>query len=78
MNALARNNTTAGKVETADKYFLRPDEAAQFLGVSKRTLSNFQRRKLLSYSKLGRVVVFRKQDLLAAVERFRIHANGEV
>ena len=65
------------KVEVADKYFLRPDEAALFLGVSKRTLSNLQKRRAISFSKLGRVVVFRRQDLITSVEKFRINAVGE-
>jgi excisionase family DNA binding protein len=77
MKQLAQDNKAAGKVESADKYFLRPDEAARFLGVSKRTLSNLQKRRAISFSKLGRVVVFRRQDLIAATERFRFRAVGE-
>jgi len=72
-------NFATANVETAanfNKPFLRPDEAAAFLGVSRRTLSNLQRRKTVSYAKLNRVVIFKTTDLLAAVERFRVHAVG--
>jgi excisionase family DNA binding protein len=68
--------TATGKVEAVAPY-LRPDEAAQLLGVSRRTLSNFQRRHLIGFSKLGRVVVFRRADIEAAVDRFRQAAIGE-
>lgn len=70
--------TTTATVETAPKFFLRPDEAAHFLGVSKRTLSNLQKQRAIPYSKLGRVVVFKRQDLIASVERFRVNAIGEL
>lgn len=68
--------TATGKVESLAPY-LRPDEAAELLGVSRRTLSNFQRRHLIGFSKLGRVVVFRRADIEAALQRFRVAAVGE-
>jgi excisionase family DNA binding protein len=78
MNALAnKSNPPTANVETVHKFFMRPDEAATFLDVSKRTLSNLQKRRAISYSKLGRVVVFKVSDLIAAVEKFRVAAVGE-
>jgi excisionase family DNA binding protein len=77
MNASAKNSATVGKVESADKSILRPDETAQLLGISKRSLSNLQKRHAIAYSKLGRIVVFRRADIEAALERFRIAAVGE-
>jgi len=77
MNALAQSNTAAANVETANKFFLRPEEAARFLGVSKRSLSNLMKRRAISYSKLNRIVVFKVSDLIAAVERFTVRAVGE-
>ncbi len=76
---MAKNRTTptaTGKVEAVAPY-LRPDQAAELLGVSRRTLSNFQRRHLIGFSKLGRVVVFRRTDIEAALNRFRQAAIGE-
>lgn len=69
-------STATGKADTGAQY-LRPDQAAELLGVSRRTLSNFQRRHLIGYSKLGRVVVFRRTDIEAALQRFRVNAVGE-
>ncbi len=68
--------TATGKVESASPY-LRPNQAAELLGVSRRTLSNFQRRHLIGFSKLGRVVVFRRCDIEAALHRTRVNPVGE-
>jgi excisionase family DNA binding protein len=67
----------AGAGEAASKFYLRPDEAAQFLGVSKRTLSNLQKARAIPFSKLNRVVVFKTSDIIAAVEKFRVAPVGE-
>jgi excisionase family DNA binding protein len=67
----------AGAGEAVNKFYLRPDEAAQFLGVSKRTLSNLQKARAIPFSKLNRVVVFKTSDIIAAVEKFRVAAVGE-
>ena len=87
------NKTVAANVETADQIgatthrikstrakdapYLRPDEAAELLGISRRSLSNFQRRHLIGFSKLGRVVVFRRTDIEAALQRTRVNPVGE-
>jgi len=70
---------TAHRIKSTrtDAPYLRPDEAAELLGVSRRTLSNLQRRHVIGFSKLGRVVVFRRTDIEAAVNRFRVSAVGE-
>ena len=60
-----------------DAPYLRPDEAAELLGISRRSLSNFQRRHLIGFSKLGRVVVFRRCDIEAAIQKFHVAAAGE-
>ena len=88
MKTSALHNVKDGSpVETADQIgattraidapYLRPDEAAELLGISRRSLSNFQRRHLIGFSKLGRVVVFRRCDIEAAILKFRVAAAGE-
>ena len=75
MENSAAANVGAG--EATNKFYLRPDEAAQFLGVSKRTLSNLQKARAIPFSKLNRVVVFKTSDIIAAVEKFRVAPVGE-
>jgi excisionase family DNA binding protein len=67
--------SATGKVEPS--LYLRPHEAAELLGVSRRTLSNLQRRRAIGFSRLGRVVVFRRCDIEAALQRHRVNAVGE-
>jgi hypothetical protein len=55
--------------------FLRKADAAKFLSISPRTLTNWQRKGILSYSKpCRRVVLFAKTDLERAMARFRVDA----
>ncbi len=59
--------------------FLRPDQAAQLLSVSKRTLSAWQKARIVPYTKIGRkCVLFKRTDLDAAMTRFSVRAIGEV
>lgn len=90
---LARDNKTPANVEADqigatthriksiranDAPYLRPDEAAQLLQISRRCLSNWQRRHLIPFFRVpGRTVLFRRTDIEAALERFRISAVGE-
>ena len=58
--------------------YMRRAEAARYLGVSTRTLSMYQRRKIVGCFKPSRrVTLFRREDLDAAMERFRFAAVGE-
>ena len=59
--------------------WLRTEEASRYLGVSPRTLRDWKKRRLVAFSKLGRrCVIFNRNDLDAAVKRFRVAAVGEV
>ena len=60
------------------KLYLRPREVVDVLSISRRTLSNWQRCRVLSFYRIGRVVLFKRSDIEAALERFRIAAVGEV
>jgi excisionase family DNA binding protein len=93
MNALAQHNIAAANVEAADQIgatrhrtkstdtsnalYLRPADATQLLPVSRRTLSNWQRRHVIPFYRIGRTVMFKRADIEAALERFRIAAVGE-
>lgn len=87
------NETEAAKVETAnqigatlhrikstrasDTPYLRPDQAIEVLPISRRCLSNWQRRHLIPFYRVGRTVLFKRTDIEAALERFRVSAIGE-
>lgn len=52
--------------------YVRRDEAAKYLGVSVRCLANWQKKRLIPFSKTGsRISLFRLADLDAVVARFR-------
>ena len=56
----------------ANEYLTR-DEAAEYLRVSPRTISDWQARRLIPYIKTGRRCVrYRRQDLDAAMGKFTI------
>lgn len=58
--------------------YLRRAEAARYLGISLRTLSVWQRRRIIPVVKVGkRCVLFRREDLDRAMERFTVHEVGE-
>lgn len=53
--------------------FLRPNDAAKFLGISRRHISNLTRRGLLPVSRIGaRLSLYAVADLEDAVARFRV------
>lgn len=59
------------------KQYLRRSEAAEYLSVSERTISDWQRRRIIPFIKTGRrCVMFRKADLDAAMDRFEVRAVG--
>ena len=56
---------------------MRPNEAASFLRVSRRCLSDMQRRRLIPFAKLGhRLVLFRRTDLNKMLSRRMVKAVG--
>jgi excisionase family DNA binding protein len=56
------------EVKVNDDYLTR-QEACQFIRCSLATLYNYQKSGKLSYLKIGRKVLFKKSDLLAAMEQ---------
>jgi predicted site-specific integrase-resolvase len=58
--------------------FLRPENAAQFLGISARCLRDWTRRGIVAHVKPCRkVTLYGVADLERAMERFRCQAVGD-
>ena len=52
-------------------------QAAKYAKMSKRYVSDLQKRRILPYIKVGRkCVLFRKSDIYAALRRFEVPAIG--
>ena len=57
--------------------YMRREQAAVFLGVSTRTISEWQRRRLIPHVKMGRkCVLFKRADLERAIDKFTVNAVG--
>ena len=66
----------ASKTEENNNRFLTTEEAADFLGVSKRTMYNYrQYRSGLPYHQIGRRILYKEEDLLIFAAKYRID-NG--
>ena len=76
MNALATNGNRDTEA-SVPRLYLRPDEAARAIGVSRRTLSAWQSARVIGFRRVGRTVLFSVADIQAAVDRYRIAPIGE-
>jgi len=56
--------------------YVRPEQAIQLLPISKRTLSNWQARRLIKFYRVGRTILFKRADIEAALERFAVMPVG--
>ena len=56
----------------ADKFILSPQEAADFLGVSLRTIRYWVAERKIPYFHLGRFIRFKPADLTAFLESGRV------
>ena len=59
------------------RLYLRPDEAARVIGISRRTLSEWQSSRVIGFRRIGRTVLFSIADIQAAIDRYRIAPVGE-
>jgi len=58
--------------------YLRKGDAAKYLGISIRTLSDWERKRVVPFFKMShRMVLFKRSDLDDAMNRFRAAAIGE-
>src|SRR5882724_7266496 len=67
--------TMSGQPPSQQAY-LRPPQVAKLFGVSLRTVASWQQRRVLPHIKVGRVVLFRRDDIDRALNRFRFEAIG--
>jgi excisionase family DNA binding protein len=73
--------TTIGDKDTAaplPRLYLRPDEAARVIGVSRRTLSAWQSARVIAFRRVGRTILISVADIQTAIDRYRIAAVGEL
>lgn len=73
--------TTIGDKNTVvplPRLYLRPDEAARAIGVSRRTLSAWQSARVIGFRRVGRTILFSVADIQTAIDRYRIAPIGEV
>jgi excisionase family DNA binding protein len=59
------------------RLYLRPDEAARVIGISRRTLSAWQSARVIGFRRIGRTILFSVADIQAAIDRYRIAPIGE-
>jgi len=59
------------------RLFLRPDEAAAAIGISRRLLSLWQLNRVIPFRRVGRTVLFSPADIQRALDRFTVAAVGE-
>ncbi len=58
--------------------YMRKAAAAKYLGISVRTLSKWMVERIVAFSKVSRrACLFRRADLDAAMDRYRLSAVGE-
>ncbi len=57
--------------------YLRAEQVIEVLPVSRRTLSNWQARRLIKFYRIGKTVLFKRADIESAVENFAIAAIDE-
>lgn len=73
------DESTTGKARVVIRPgYLRKEDAAEYLNISIRTLSEWMRRRIVPFSKIShRICLFRAIDLDRAMDRFRVRAVGE-
>lgn len=65
-------------IPSVNAAYLRPPDAARFLGVTVRTVRDWQRKGILPYSKpVHKVTLFATADLERAMQKYRVSAVGE-
>ena len=72
--------TTIGDKDMAaplPRLYLRPEEAARVIGVSRRTLASWQATRVIGFRRVGRTILFSVADIQAALERYRIAPTSE-
>jgi len=69
--------TKTGANTSVDPAYLRREDAARYLNVSTRTVSDWQRRRIIAHVRVApKCVLFKRSDLDAAMQRFTVDAVG--
>lgn len=61
-----------GATSLSEKFILTPEEAAEFLGVSLRTIRYWVAQRKIPYFHLGRFIRFKPADLIDFLESGRV------
>ena len=77
MNGLTTIGDNKDTTAPLPRLYLRPDEAARVIGVSRRTLSAWQSARVIGFRRIGRTVLFSVADIQSAIDRYRIAPVGE-
>ncbi len=56
--------------------YMRAEELAQWLGLSKRTVAKWQKARVIPHIKIGRVVLFRRSDVEKALDWYHVQPVG--
>ena len=76
MNGLATIGEREARTQLP-RLYLRPDEAARAIGVSRRTLSAWQSARVIGFRRVGRTILFSIADIQIAIDRYRVAPIGE-
>ena len=64
-------------VKNETEYLRGQGEASKYARVSRRTISDWQSRRVIPFIKVGRkLVLFRKSDIDSALNKFQVSAIG--
>jgi excisionase family DNA binding protein len=77
MNGLTTIGDNKDAASALPRLYLRPDEAARVIGVSRRTLASWQATRVIGFRRVGRTILFSVADIQAALDRYRIAPIGE-
>lgn len=62
--------------QTQQKQTLNTLQAAELIGIAKRTLQEFMATNEITYVKIGKVVRFRPEDITAFIDRKLVKASA--
>ena len=77
MNGLTTIGDNKDTSAPLPRLYLRPDEAARVIGVSRRTLASWQATRVIGFRRVGRTILFSVADIQAALDRYRIAPISE-
>ena len=70
--------TAPARLRFGGRMKISPEELCESLGISRRTLSNWQRRHVIPFYRIGRRILFDVAQVEHALQRFRCIAIGEL